>query len=213
MPFRRPIFVAKKPPSAQGKYGISTSLVGGGGTTVEGEFVCDVDLAKPVLVLTIAQGLVFGIYLALVVYSTCTILGLFSFAWLTFGLWWGCTALFLQAGHCLTYFLFRRQVRAPVGGDSGTRPAYLVGSAVLRDVQVGVLISSFSWLVFVYLVIMMLASQGISGPIEHTIELPFVILFTFIGFGAMFAMVPAITAQMFPVTNMKHLYMRVDVPR
>lgn len=161
--------------------------------------------------LTLVQTLVFTLYLALFVYSALVLVKAFAFNWLPFSIAWGSTTLVFQLLHCGAYLFYKHQVKA--NARNRDKPVYLVGAPVLREIQLGVLTSTFSFMVMLYLVIQFLAFQG-TGEVEHSIQVPFILLFALVALGTMYYMIAAISAQIIPVTNMRYVMVSIKtMPR
>jgi hypothetical protein len=170
--------------------------------TVPAEIICQAYLVQRYTALTLAQTLVFGVYAALFIYSILALGDWVEFQWLAFSIGWGSTALVLQVLHCACYLLYKNQVQAD--GRKGDKPVTLVGTPVLRDIQLGVLVSTFSFMVMLYLVVQFLAFRG-TGHIEHAIQVPFLLLLAQVSLATLYYMLSAIVAQIWPVCNMKDL--------
>ena len=180
-------------------------------TGVPCELLSEGDLVKRYHPLTLVQTLIFLLSFSLFVYSTLVLGDVITFNWLPFSIGWGSTTLVFQLLHCGAYLFYKHQVKA--NARNKDKPVYLVGGPVLRDIQLGVLNSTFSYMIMLYLVVQFLAFQG-TGKVEHSIQVPYVLLFAFVSLGTMYYMLSAIIAQLFPVTNMRHMMVSIKtIPR
>lgn len=179
-------------------------------TAVSCELLCEGDLVRRFLELTVIQGLVFILYCILLIYCSLALNDVIVFEWFTFGIGWGITTLVFQGLHCVAYIFYKTRVRA----DSRNRekPIYLVGTPVLREIQMAVLVSTFSFTTVITLIMKFLAFQG-TGKVAYTTQVPFIWLISGLAMFSLSSLFCALFAQSFPVTNMRHILVYIKTTR